>query len=355
MSKSNRKTAVKAKSTSNPNYGLNGIASRTECVTKKQEEQSRPSDSANSYACEEDGICDEQISEAVNNLFDRFESQEFVPNDFQTEIPVSSLESQVGYTSLVRQLQNAFIRNVAFHRSPSGGSLTVDEARAKAFHQCTDRDEAVKIFDELLGLPLEALNFSDLGELFSFSPRAAEGFWERAKREGRAEFESGHLAANITFPVGYMKGLWNIARYLGVRESFVEDWQPQGGIEIAMIDMLAQSFFQWHYWLELTVMRSETRPREEHHEYQKWKHSNEKTKNAKSWEEGYWFPPFVQEQDAVEHAVQMADRFNRIFLRTLRQLRDLRRYAPVTINNARQVNIATEGGKQLNIADPPEQ
>ncbi len=44
----------------------------------------------------------------------------------------------------------------------------------------------------------------------------------------------------------------------------------------------------------------------------------------------------------------MADRFNRLFLRTLRALRDLRRYAPsVTVQHAGQVNI---GGQQVNVA-----
>ncbi|MDP9311928.1 MAG: hypothetical protein M3R24_13770 [Chloroflexota bacterium] len=39
----------------------------------------------------------------------------------------------------------------------------------------------------------------------------------------------------------------------------------------------------------------------------------------------------------------MADRFNRLFLRTLRQLRDLRRYTPpMVINNPTQVNIANQ-------------
>jgi len=52
----------------------------------------------------------------------------------------------------------------------------------------------------------------------------------------------------------------------------------------------------------------------------------------------------VWEQEAVEHAAQVADRYNRLFLRTLRQMRDLRRYqVPVTINNLQQVNIAAEG------------
>jgi hypothetical protein len=126
---------------------------------------------------------------------------------------------------------------------------------------------------------------------------------------------------------------------------------PSGGIEIAMVDMLAQSYFQWQFWLEQTVKRSQTEPREEHYKYQEWKRYQKELQKAKSWEEGYWFPPYVTEQRAIEHAVQMADRFNRIFMRTLRQLRDLRRYAPVTINNPNQVNIAAEGGQQINVSN----
>jgi hypothetical protein len=43
----------------------------------------------------------------------------------------------------------------------------------------------------------------------------------------------------------------------------------------------------------------------------------------------------------------MVDRFNRIFLRTLRALRDLRRYTPaVIVQNAGQVNI---GEQQVNV------
>jgi hypothetical protein len=151
-----------------------------------------------------------------------------------------------------------------------------------------------------------------------------------------------------------MKGLWNIARYLGVRESFIDDWQPQGGIEVAMIDMLAQSYFQWQYWLEQTVKRSQTRERELHPKYSEWLERRNSELQANGITEGYWDRPLVTEQQALEHAVQMADRFNRIFMRTLRQLRDLRRYSPVTINNPNQVNIATDGGQQINVSKAEE-
>jgi hypothetical protein len=108
--------------------------------------------------------------------------------------------------------------------------------------------------------------------------------------------------------------------------------------------MMAQAYFQWQYWFEETVKRSQTDERREHPEYSKWKADRQ----AEGWTGGHWLRPYVSEQQAIEHAVQMADRWNRIFMRTLRQLRDLRRYSTVTINNANQVNIATEGGKQIN-------
>jgi hypothetical protein len=56
----------------------------------------------------------------------------------------------------------------------------------------------------------------------------------------------------------------------------------------------------------------------------------------------------MSEAQAIEQAACMIDRFNKIFLRTLRALRDLRRYAPaVIVQNAGQVNV---GGQQVNVA-----
>ena len=56
----------------------------------------------------------------------------------------------------------------------------------------------------------------------------------------------------------------------------------------------------------------------------------------------------MADAQALEQAAAMVDRFNRLQLRTLRQLRDLRRYAPaVVIQNADQVNI---GEQQINLS-----
>ena len=54
----------------------------------------------------------------------------------------------------------------------------------------------------------------------------------------------------------------------------------------------------------------------------------------------------MSEAAYVERALKMADRFQRMYMRTLRALRDLRRYSPkIMIHNQGQVNI---GEQQVN-------
>jgi hypothetical protein len=294
---------------------------------------------------------DANCADMYDELFDQWDADEFVPEESMVEIPVDCLESIVGYSSLFRQMQHSFLRTVAFHKSDGGGAISDEEARAKAFHPCTDEVAAKKRFTTLMRIPLDLIHFVDLLELHLIAPRVAERLWELIKREGQKEFTSGHLSANITFPVGYMKEVWNIARYQGVRSTFIAEWVPKGGIELSLIDIMTQSYFQWQYWVEQTVKRSQTEVRREHPEYTEWMNRREREFRRQGWTDGHWSQPYVSEQEAIEHAVQMADRWNRIYMRTLRQLRDLRRYTPVSITNVSQVNIAAAGGKQINVTD----
>jgi len=302
------------------------------------------------HATHRSNLLEEQL-EAENErqrLIEQLEFEKATGGSDNVQVPIDSFEASIGYSSLMRQMHKAYVRRVAYYRSSIGGSLSVEEARKRAFHEPVDQKTAKEMVDEMLRLPVDSLNFIDLLGLQSLAPNLAETFWELAKVEGRREFESGHLAANITFPVGYMKEVWNIARYLGVRESLIAEWQPKGGIELSLIDMMTQSYFQWQYWLEQTVKRSQTREREEHPDYTKFRLNRQEEAKASGWNDGYWFRPTVDEVKAVENAVQMADRWNRIYLRTLRQLRDLRRFNLVQINNPSQVNIAADGGQQVN-------
>jgi hypothetical protein len=294
---------------------------------------------------------EDQLAQARSRLFDRLNEREFEPEDFQTEVAIDSLESSVGYSSLVRQFHQSYMERVAYYRSQSGGSLPAEEARKAAFHEVKNVDEAKQIFNRVMSYSMEHVSFDDLHSLYSAAPRVAERLWERIKQEGRKEFESGHSAANALLPASYMRDAWTVARYLGIRESFIDEWKPTGGIEVSLIDMLAQAFFQYQYWMEETVKRSQTRERRLHPDYDEWQRLRGNDPRERGWDNGYWQRTYVTEQQAIEHAVQMTDRWNRIYMRTLRQLRDLRRYSPVTINNPSQVNIAADGGQQVNVSN----
>jgi hypothetical protein len=126
-----------------------------------------------------------------------------------------------------------------------------------------------------------------------------------------------------------------------IRIGFHEEWQPRGAIEASMVDTLAQCYFAWQYWLtrSFQVANNQDTAREQI------------KKNKKSpYDEDRWDPPRIIAIEYLDHCTQMADRFQRMFLRVLRQMRDLRRYSvPVTINNPKQVNIAADGGQQVNV------
>src|SRR5215212_2049429 len=73
--------------------------------------------------------------------------QEIMTQDHEVEVDLNSLEARVGYGSLLREFQKAFVERVAFYRSDFGGALSVEEARARAYHACKDDEEAKRIYN----------------------------------------------------------------------------------------------------------------------------------------------------------------------------------------------------------------
>ena len=98
--------------------------------------------------------------------------------------------------------------------------------------------------------------------------------------------------------------------------------------------MMAVSYSLQMYWFSIAHERA-TRTHDAQRE------------QVKRFESSGWKSPYQSEADAVDQAHRLADGYNRQFLRVLRQLRDLRRYAPVVIQNAQQVNL---GNQQVNVS-----
>jgi hypothetical protein len=226
--------------------------------------------------------------------------------------------------SLARELGAAFRASVQYHKTRVG--LPAPEAVAKAEEPATP-----DYLDRVMTCPADQLSWADLGDLARTNPDLAERRWGEVRQEAMDELRSGHRAARAT--EGYTSDLWQRARFLAVRDDLTDAWQPRNGAERQLIDMMAQAQATMLFWQERLAVRASVEPLHEHRDVE---------------ERGGWTPPRVSEHQATEQAAGMVDRFHRMYLRTLRTLRDLRRGPPpVVVQNARQVNVA---GSQLNLS-----
>lgn len=242
--------------------------------------------------------------------------------------------------SVLRELQLARSGMLRFYMSEEGGQHSTEEALKLVDGFPDDPDDTLK---HVLSQSVTSLSWYGLEKLYHHSPQLVKQVWRVICEEARNELLHGHRMARNFEVTDWQRDPWTRAQFLAIRNGFVDEWKPKGAIELAMIDMMAQAYSEYQYWVEETHRRSTTEMKDHYRSQDEENHY----KKAK----GNWIAPRVYEQAATEHALQMMDRYNRLFLRTLRQLRDLRRYAaPVTINNPQQVNIAADGGQQINNA-----
>jgi hypothetical protein len=160
-------------------------------------------------------------------------------------------------------------------------------------------------------LPTE-VHWTDISAVAEVDPNDALKLWARVRQAADDELESGKRSAKVA---GENTTPFALAQFLSVRDAFADQWQPQGGIESAMIGMLTVSFSLQMYWTTIAHERV-MRTHDTQHEA------------LKRFENNGWKSPYQSEADAIEQAHRLADGYNRQFLRVLRQLRDSRRYAP---------------------------
>lgn len=178
--------------------------------------------------------------------------------------------------------------------------------------------------------PPQEQNWSRLGALSEIDLQAACVEWLKVQDHAFDEFELGLRAAEATCNTSPLER----ARFFAVRDKFIDQWKPAGGIDAAMIDMLASAFSLYLHWTQIAHKRAiET--------------NDSMRRELKRYEERGWKSPYQSTADAIEQAHKLADSYNRQFLRVLRQMRDLRRYTPpVIVNNGGQVNVANQ---QVNV------
>jgi hypothetical protein len=204
-------------------------------------------------------------------------------------------------------------------------ALTPEQARERARDRSSEACEK-----RVTGRPSRDVSWRDFLQFLESDPERAMEWWRGLKVQARAEWENGLAAAELqpdTTP-------WERARFLQLRTTLVQGWEPGNAIESTLLEMMCQSLALYFYWVQRLATQSSQQGRQE----------DEQLK-----QKGYWVPPRVGISEAIEQSSAMCDRFERIFLRGLRALVDMRRRSlPVHIEHAGQVNLAE---RQVNLAE----
>lgn len=238
------------------------------------------------------------------------------------ENPVTVQEREAETRALARILADNYAEFVAYYVREF--NMSVPDAVNRV-----EKNASMSI-DRVLQESPKQTSWHGLGDLERVNPELALKRWEEIKHTARDELVSGHDAADQFEYEPYAR-----ARFLAIRESFIDQWKPANAGEGLLVDMLAQLYSSFTYWLGVLYSRT-------HFEIEREREQGQGIRRGKLK------PTTIEASQSQEQAAAMVDRFNRLFLRTLRGLRDLRRYSSnVTIQNAGQVNIAEQ---QVNAA-----
>jgi hypothetical protein len=200
------------------------------------------------------------------------------------------------------------------------------EAAEAAEAARTPRDHAL---ERVRTAPPDQMSWSTLAQATRHGPTVILAVWEQIKGAARQELASGHRTAQSLERVGTP---WDRARFLALRDAFRDDWQPRGGVESALIDLLAQSFGAYLQWSERLSLYVD---------------SQCETEDVKLKRDGYWMPPRVSEAKWMTWCAEQVNAAHRRFLMTLKTMQDLRRLPSVSIASVGQVNVAQQ---QINVS-----
>jgi hypothetical protein len=223
--------------------------------------------------------------------------------------------------SLARQLARGYTELVEAHRRSWGIAPAEAEEKARM-----PRDQALEL---VRTDPVDQIAWWTLATAMEHDPDAALAAWTRIGDAAREEWRSGHRTAQSLERGGTP---WDRARFLALREDFRDGWKPRGGIESALVDLLAQSFGMYLKWMERLELYAE---------------SECELEDSKLAREGYWMPPRLSEAKWMAWCAEQAEAAHRRFLITLKSLQDLRRLPAVSIASVGQLNVARQ---QVNVS-----
>jgi hypothetical protein len=189
------------------------------------------------------------------------------------------------------------------------------------FPEASSEDEAATKAktETIIKTPASSLTWAQVTELARTDPELAEQKLGALRLEAAEELRSGHRAARINQTVNATP--LERARHLALSDEMRRQFQPRNGIEDVLLQNLVQAQSQYEHWLAIYVR----------HDSFGVKKPND---DAEPFE-----TPRLTEAEAIEQAMDMVERWQKMLLRCLRALKEWRRQ-PIIVAN--QVNIAEQ-------------
>lgn len=244
----------------------------------------------------------------------------------QTELATTPIEAQ----DLAREMALAYRSMVDFYRKNwknEDGTATSTEEAEQFLANSTRRDAAEDARARLNQDPRQ-FSWHDFEALSRSDNLVPLQIWEEIKVMAVQHQRRGGLMLDAAKGM-HGQGPFEKAQMIAIRHELRATWHPQNGIEDAIIEQMTLAHWQVFQWMNRLQTLETMHDR----------HLRMEDQNATL--------PRVSQAEASATAAAMIDRFNKMFLRCVRSLRDLRRY-PVTVNApGGQVNI---GDKQINVA-----
>jgi len=239
---------------------------------------------------------------------------------------VASAPTDAEIGVVARRLAAAYEANIRWRMTELKESAEEADRRARAL----DAPERLsRVIDAAMESPADQVSWSMISTMIESNPEAGWAVWERVKDEASEELESGHRAAEA---LCWDDSPWRRAQFLAIRQTFINEWQPRGGIELTLIDQMAQAHSLYLHWIERAHIQASLEAQ---------------SMDKAIHERGRWKPRQISSADTLDQSAQMAERWQKLFVRALRSLRDLRRHAPpvVLAGPGSQVNV---GQNQVN-------
>ncbi|CAN5692662.1 hypothetical protein BH23CHL5_BH23CHL5_28320 [soil metagenome] len=193
------------------------------------------------------------------------------------------------------------------------------------------------------------VDWSELGNLIEHDPEKGRDVWLAIKAAARHELATGVRAADALEPPIDGRTPFRRAQYLAIGDALNEDLQPRGALEMMMIQRMAAAFEQCLIWQKIAIRRMEADTWQGERDKRRALDNMRPTERERYQNDYGWLPPRLTQHEAIHEAALMSDRYERAFLRLVREFRNARRmFAALIVSEGGTVNVS-DGPQQVNI------